>query len=119
VKRRSVRLTIVLVGALSCALVGGTSFAAHRATMTAKQCCKSHCRHKMPTERAAKQCCRAHPAVPAAQDTVKAPPLFTAALLPPVVVDHARTVTAAPSSLLEHRGPPGRTLVAQHTSLAL
>ena len=120
VKRRSLRLMIALVAALSCALVTGTSFAAYRATMGPKQCCKQHCKRDMPDQRAAKQCCRAHPAIPAATDTAP----HTAAVAPIALLATVPVATLPPLAAVtvaspEHRGPPGRGLLAQHTSLAL
>ena len=117
-QRRSIKLALVLAGVLSCSLVTGTSVAYYRASIGPKQCCNSHCRHRMPARTAA-QCCRTHPGVtPATVAKVAAPDVAAPAFCAVVVPCRSLPVAVVPPRL-DERGPPGGTLVAQHTSLAL
>lgn len=109
----------VLVAALSCTLVSGTSFAAYRMTIGPRQCCKSHCGHALP-KRAAEQCCRAHPALPGATAKVTAAPDVVAAVVALPAASASLPMFFDASLPRVDRGPPdGRTLLSLHTSLAL
>lgn len=121
VKRRTLRLVMMLLtSVLASSFVATTSFAFYRVSMGAKQCCKSHCRHHMPTRRAAEQCCRTHPDVAPAATAKVVPPDAVAPVLAIAVATPIVSIPAvAPNGAAERRGPPGGTLVSQHTSLAL
>jgi hypothetical protein len=118
VQRRSTEIAVILAAVLTCSLMTSTTFAYYRASIGPKRCCATHCRHAMP-KRVAEQCCRAHP---------EAAPAATAKIMPPdaavpiffVAVTHAPTaMPAVVPQRSDGRPPPGYTLLAQHTSLAL
>ena len=117
VQRRSTKIAVILAAVLTCSLVTSTTFAYYRASIGPKRCCATHCRHAMP-KRVAEQCCRAHPdAAPAATAKIT-PDVGTPALF------IAAAAAGMPSSGIaplrsDGRPPPGRTLLAQHTCLAL
>ncbi len=117
-QHRPIKLAVALAVILTCSLVTSTTFAYYRASIGPKRCCTTHCRHAMP-KRAAEQCCRAHPeAAPAAVSKIAPPDAAT-----PVLVVATATTGATLSGIAPlrsaGRAPPGRTLLAQHTSLAL
>lgn len=117
-QRRSFRLAVVLAGVLACSLVTSTSVAYYRAGRAPKQCCKSHCPRHMPA-RATAQCCRTQPGVTPATVAQVAPPDAVAPALCPLPAAPSTVLSGIAPPRLDERGPPGGTLLAQHTSLAL
>jgi hypothetical protein len=115
---RPVLVTLVTVMAVS--LLSTTAFARYRATLGPAKCCKSHCKKQQPSETEAKRCCSQHLSVlpqgtskDASADAALSPAL--AAVAPFVALPAG--VAAAPTQT-EDRAPPGRSLVALHTSLS-
>ncbi len=108
----------MLASVLACSLVASTSFAFYRASMGPAQCCKSHCRHHMPKQ-AAEQCCRTHADLGSSAAGTITPHDAVAPALTVAVAPVIGSPLAIPASGGARRGPPGGTLLAQHTSLAL
>lgn len=117
-RHRPIKLAVALAAILTCSLVTSTTFAYYRVSIGPKRCCTTHCRHAMP-KRPAEQCCRAHPeAAPAAVSKI-APPDATAPVLFVATATAGATLSGIAPCRSEGRAPPGRTLLAQYTSLAL
>jgi hypothetical protein len=119
-RRRHVRLTFLLVSVLSFTLVSTTAMARYRSTIGPAKCCKSHCKKNQPNETEAKRCCSQHLSV-LPQGTSK-DVSADAALIPALgIVAPSIAVPAVLAALpaqADGRAPPGRTLVALHTSLS-